>query len=561
MASTTFSVFRYFVKNFPIRTTSALILLIAAGLVETVGISALLPLLNTFLDSNTPGEPNFLTQLTDTLFNTLNIEQNFRNLLIVVVVTISLKAVIIYHALKIVSFAATDITKDLRTKLINALINAKWSYYTTLPIGQSATSIANEAENASHFFTMMGKSFAAFIQAIIYIYIAIMIDWKISLFAIIFGGMSALLMKSLVIKAKITGTAMADNLTKLIVNITEALSGAKAIKAMGQEKHFINLIQGNIQKVNEAKKQQLISNLLLQAFHEPALVIIIALGIFWAHTYSNYPLAELFLIGFLFQRLISQINMLQNTYQKTLNFEGSVKSILSATSHAEENIEKHTGAKVPNFKDKIIFNNVNISYGSKKILTDFSNEIRANKITLLFGPSGVGKCTLLDSLLGFIHPQSGSITIDDINIKDIDIQKWRESIGFVPQDTFLFNKTIYENITLGDSSVSEDDVLYTLDKTNALSFVQELENGIHFHVGEKGNKLSGGQKQRLAMARSIVRKPKILILDESTTGLDKENEKLIIQTLKLMSKSTTIIIISHEPSMRHHADHIIDLSK
>ena len=181
-------IFKYFITAYPYRSVVVLFTLLLAGLIETVGIGALLPLLNVIIDTSAEPASNILTQTTNRIFGTLHLEQNFQNLLCIIVVTIVMKSVIVYYAMKTVAFASTDITKDLRTNLIQSLMRAKWTYYSALPIGQSSTSIATEAENAGHFFMLMGKTIAALTQAIIYAIIAFLVDWKISLFAILFGG-------------------------------------------------------------------------------------------------------------------------------------------------------------------------------------------------------------------------------------------------------------------------------------------------------------------------------------------------------------------------------------
>tara|TARA_R110002126_G_scaffold291807_1_gene459778 strand:+ start:233819 stop:235438 length:1620 start_codon:yes stop_codon:yes gene_type:complete len=532
--------------------------LLVAGVVEVIGIGALLPLLNIVLNI-TPSEDNVLTQAITTIFSTLGIEQSFQNLLLIIVVTITLKATIIFQALKTVAYIAIDITHDLRQKFIRAIMKAEWGYYSALDVGKSANAIATESDYAGQFCTIMGKTLSSAIQAGIYISIAFTIDWKISLAAIIMGGFLAFTLKFLVRMARDAGNRMANALNQLLSRLNESLSGAKPIKAMGEEERYIDLLSADTQDLQEARKGLALSALLLNLIHEPMLVLLMAVGLFWAYTYANYPMSELFMMAFLFNRLLSQVNMVQNHYQKTSVFEGAVNAILEKTQIASEHVEPVFGAKSVKLEKEIRLDNITLAYDDENILSDFTNKIPAKKMTVVFGPSGSGKSTLLDNVLGLLSPKKGMIYIDGVPLCDIDIQQWRRKVGYVPQETFLFHDTIFKNVTLGDTNITQERIIEALKITNAWGFIQKLDGGLHHIVGERGGKLSGGQRQRIALARALVRNPSVLILDEATSGLDKANEKSIINALKGMVPNITIIAISHDPKILDIADHVIRL--
>lgn len=561
MTKNPFSLFQSLIKAYPLKAAFTLGALLLAGVVETIGIGALLPLLNVILQEQGNQEPNNLSVLIENIFNFFGLELSFQNLLGVIVVTITLKAVIIFQAMKMVSFTAADITKDTRVNLIKALMAAKWEYFGNLPIGQSSNAIASESEYAGHYFIMMSKTIAAVIQTIFYALIAFVVDWRVSLMAIIIGAIAAFFFKFFVRKARESGVEMAESLKNLLKQLNESLMGVKPLKAMGESERFISLLEKNIIDVNNAKKSQYVSNLSLNGFHEPIIVIFIAIGFYWAHIYASYPMTELLLIAFLFYRLISQINLIQNNYQKTANHEGAVQSVLKATKIAQDNVEVISGAGQVTLSRDIAFKDFSFSYQNNPVFTKFNATLPAHKMSVIFGPSGIGKSTLIDSILGFLAPQEGQILIDDTPIAAIDILKWRHTIGYVPQETFLFHDSVFANITLGDERITEDQVCHALKLSNALSFVESLEGGLHHIVGERGGKLSGGQRQRISMARALVRVPKLLILDEATTGLDKESENEILNALQNMLPDITIIAISHDPHILDIADHVIHLEK
>jgi ATP-binding cassette subfamily C protein len=179
--------------------------------------------------------------------------------------------------------------------------------------------------------------------------------------------------------------------------------------------------------------------------------------------------------------------------------------------------------------------------------------------TTIVGPSGVGKTTVVDLVTGLLRPQQGEIWIDDFPLAKIDLKKWRQMIGYVPQETLLLHDSIFVNVTLGDEEPREEDVENALRAAGAWEFVSIQSHGMHTVVGERGHKLSGGQRQRIAIARALVHKPSLLILDEATTALDPASETAICETLQKLAGEITILAISHQPALMKVADHVYRL--
>jgi ATP-binding cassette subfamily C protein len=187
-------------------------------------------------------------------------------------------------------------------------------------------------------------------------------------------------------------------------------------------------------------------------------------------------------------------------------------------------------------------------------------DIPAGKLTTLFGPSGSGKTTAIDLLLGFYDADEGEISVDGQPISDMNIRSWRQKIGYVPQELFLFHESILHNLTLGDSRYSEEDARLALQRAGAWNFVTQQQNGMKTIVGERGARLSGGQRQRIAIARALIRNPRLLVLDEPTTALDPATELEICKTLKELGSDVTIVAISHQRAIAEVADNLIQLS-
>ena len=213
------------------------------------------------------------------------------------------------------------------------------------------------------------------------------------------------------------------------------------------------------------------------------------------------------------------------------------------------------------FRERIELKNITFEYSNKVILNNISFNIHSSDIVAMIGESGSGKTTIIDLISGLTKVQKGVINIDNNSIKDINLSYWRNQIGYVPQDPFIIHDNILNNITLENENYTKSDIQWAVNQSGSKNFIDSKNEGLEFNVGEHGNKLSGGQKQRIAIARAIIRKPKILILDEPTSALDRTSANQIQETLKHLQDSMTIIIITHQNELAEIATKIIRIEK
>jgi ATP-binding cassette subfamily B protein len=227
-------------------------------------------------------------------------------------------------------------------------------------------------------------------------------------------------------------------------------------------------------------------------------------------------------------------------------------------------IESNTNKKIiENVIGIVDFDHVSYSYpqSDKKAIDDLTLSAKPGEMIALVGPSGSGKSTLINLIIGFLRPQSGRIRIDGKDMGEFDLRSYRRFISVVPQESVLFEGTVRENITYGLGSVSEKQVDGALQAANALEFVRELPEGVDTLVGERGARISGGQKQRLAIARALIRNPRVLILDEATSALDSQSEKEIQLALETLMSSRTTFVVAHRLSTVQKADRILVLDR
>jgi ATP-binding cassette subfamily C protein len=203
---------------------------------------------------------------------------------------------------------------------------------------------------------------------------------------------------------------------------------------------------------------------------------------------------------------------------------------------------------------------VSFGFGHRLVLDDVSMTIPADRLTVLMGPSGIGKTTLVDLLLGLYAPHRGRILVDGTPLTELDLRAWRGMIGYVPQEIILFHDTVFANLALGDPAITAERAKSALETAGAWPFVASLPKGLMTTVGERGLQLSGGQRQRIALARALLFEPKLLVLDEVTSALDPGTEAEICANVRALDGRLTIIAITHRPAWVDVADQLYELA-
>jgi ATP-binding cassette subfamily C protein len=260
-------------------------------------------------------------------------------------------------------------------------------------------------------------------------------------------------------------------------------------------------------------------------------------------------------------RFFSKAIKVSSQIQSLAASESAYHSLQEFLEDAESNGESlHEGAP-PLLVHHITLRDVTFAYAEGAVLSRFNGEIKANKITSVIGPSGAGKTTLLDLIAGLLEPSNGEICVDGVPMANIDTREWRNLVGYVPQEPFLLNDSVYSNVALGDPSITRDNVISALTGANAWEFVESLDGQLDFNVGERGSRLSGGQRQRVMIARALVNRPTLLIFDEATSSLDAISEREVCNTILNLRGTHTIICASHRPMLVEASDQIIKMDK
>ena len=271
-------------------------------------------------------------------------------------------------------------------------------------------------------------------------------------------------------------------------------------------------------------------------------------------------IGDVVLLTSFFGQLIGSVILLSSLMPQIAKGFASIKSLGEVLESPD--IEANSGKPpIASINGEIRFDHVTFAYsqGNRSAISDLSFDAKPGELVAIVGPSGSGKSTLINLIIGFLVPKSGSISIDGMDLSKYDLRSFRKFISVVPQESILFDGTVTENITYGLESVQDSEVQEALRAANALEFVNELPEGANTLVGERGARISGGQKQRLAIARALIRNPKILILDEATSALDSRSEKEIQSALEVLMEDRTTFVVAHRLSTVQKADCILVL--
>jgi ATP-binding cassette, subfamily C, bacterial len=556
-----------FARAYPRQSLVMLACLLLATVAEGIGLSSLLPLLGLAAQAGTgistnPDSPvgkGGLAHVASDLLLSVGLQPSIGLLLVLIVGGMTLKAGFVLLAQKQIGYTVAQVATDLRLALIRALLAARWEYYVRQPVGSLANAFATEASRAAQAYLYGATITTLIIEAVLYSSLAIAVSWQATLVAMGVGVLIAYVLHHLVRRSRRAGAQQTKLLKTVLAQLTDVLYAVKPLKAMARESLIGPLLEGETQRLNRAFQREVLSKEMLRALQEPLVVASLAGGLYIALTRWALPLDSLILLAVLFGNLLNSLNKVQKQYQQMVSYESAFWSIRATIDQSERERQTTQGRKKPVLKSAIHLNQLSFSYGDLLVLHGVSLTIPVGRVTAIIGPSGAGKTSIADLLIGLVRPQAGDVWIDDVPLSEVDLKGWRQMVGYVPQETFLLHESVCMNVTLGDPDLTTADVESALQAAGAWEFVAVLPEGIHTAVGERGARFSGGQRQRIAIARALVHKPQFLILDEATASLDPESEAAICTTVQQLRGAMTILIISHQPALLRVADTVYHL--
>lgn len=530
-----------------------------ASIADGFGIATLLPLMSVIGDE--PAKASGLSQSILKMLADLHISPHPPVLLGFVVGGTVLKALLMVLAMRLVASTVAQVAAKLRVSLVDALIGARWSFYVRQPVGRFSAALGSESTAAGEAYMASMQMLSQVVQGVVYLTVAALVSWKLALFTL---GVCAIMLGTLarfLVIARRSAKNQAALLRVILARLTDVLIGIKPMKAMARQARFAQLFDLDLKEIKRTYRRQSFAKNVNKALQEPIIALCLALGIYVALTALHMPVAEVIVMSLLLAKTVMVIGKAQQELQNFYTHQNGLISVQHAVEQAQAERETNSGLSTPTLERGIEFRSISFGHDQQLTLREVNAQIACGSIVSITGPSGAGKTTLVDLLLGFHRPRHGEVYVDGRSLAEIDLLQWRQLIGYVPQELILFHETIEANITLGEPRFSEDDVRRALDGAGAAEFIAGLPQGLETIVGERGSVLSGGQRQRIALARALLHRPKLLILDEATSALDPSTENLIIQNvLRLVrEQGITVLSVTHHPAWIAVSDQVIRL--
>jgi ATP-binding cassette subfamily B protein len=534
-------------------------LLLAAGVIDTLTVLSIAPVVD-FLVSADPDAMSGLTRRLVAAMGALGIPASLTSLLMLFVGANFLRSGVMILAQRYVQKTKYAVLHDLSFRTFDDLLHARWYFFTQARQGAMQSTFLREIGNVADAFAAMGQILSNTLQAMLYLIVPLSVSWQVTLLSIGTAVVFAVPFSLIGRWSTRLGRTTAETATDLSVAIQETLASIRIIIGFGAQESGIARYREavNAHVAAALKSQTLVFG--LPIFYYPFGMLVLAVAL-WGASWWNIPLSNTAVLLYALVKIVPAISGVVGHKNLLDNFYPSYEQVLALGQQARAMRQPSGGQAFAGLRRGLAVEHVSFSYpDGPLILSDIDVRIPKGQTVAFVGESGAGKSTLIDLIMRFHDPVDGRILVDGVPLTELDVQSYRARVGFVPQDSVLFNTSVRENLRWSRPGATDDEIRAACHDAHAAEFIDRLPNGYATIIGDRGVRLSGGQIQRLALARAILRRPEILILDEATSSLDTHSERLIQQALDRIRKDTTLVVVAHRLSTIASADHIYVLS-
>lgn len=453
--------------------------------------------------------------------------------------------------------------RKIRVENLDYLGNLKYKFFLDSDQGRIQNAYTGEVDRVGRSYGSYFLSFQNGILVLIYMIFAVLIDWKFAVLVSLGGIFSNLLFKKIYHRTEKSSNQLTRGGNYLQGLMLQSVANFKYLKASGKLNFYLKRVKEQAVDVENTNNKISKYGNILFATREPIIILVVCTVIFVQTQILGTPLEGILISLLFFYRALTSLMQAQASWNTFLQVSGSLDNMTEFTKELTVNQEKKGKIPFDKLKEGLSLRNVSLFYGKKEVIKSLDLEIPKTKAIALVGESGSGKTSVINLIAGLIPPDKGTLKVDGFLITDLNIATYQERIGYISQDSVIFNDTIFNNVTFWDEPTPENLTKYKVacERAAILEFIDTLEMKEHEVLGNNGLNLSGGQRQRISIARELYKDIDILILDEATSALDSETEKEIQENIDRLKGHYTIIIIAHRLSTVKQADNIIFLNK
>jgi len=547
----------------------ALVLALALGLSEGIGLFLILPLLSIAGVPMAGSAPPAAVAWLSTAFERLGLPQTLPAVLAVFVVMIGARSALQRAETLALAQLENGFVSRLRANLYEAIAKTRWTYFTQTKGATFTHALTTEAERAGIAVSQVFQFVLHVVLLATYTVVALQLSPVLTGCALLAALTLLLLSSRATMRVKSGGEAVSRELGALHAAAAEHMTGMKTVRSFGAEDRSAGEFRALVRQAG-LSEMFLVGAQATSAL-QLSLAAAIAIGVFVYASLSWLQLSMSTVLLFLlvFSRMLPRATAAITAFQHVL---GSLPGFLhierlTAACQGQSDLGDHASSlPSPVFRRSIGLHGVTFGYDegvSRHAVDGVSLDIPFGTVTAIVGASGAGKSTVADLVLGLLSPDHGRITVDGEPLLPQHWGDWRRQVGVVPQESFLLHDSIRANLLWSVPTASERDVMDALRDASAESLVERFPDGLDTIVGDRGSRLSGGERQRLALARALLRRPRLLVLDEATSSLDAENERHVLEALGRLSGRATVLLITHRLSAVRGADviHVMEAGR
>ena len=546
---------RYLYSTIRWRLFVWLALIVLASLLEGVTLGLFLPII-VGTDSDAP-----LQRLFTSAFDYLGIQYTLPLALGAMTALYALRTALVFLQEIYVARLIAGLMVDIKNRMVDQLLKADYQYFTRRGIGYFNNAVTVELTNLTNAFNYCTQATVAAGFTVAYVLLALFVNPILAVAFIIFSVPAYFLLNAafrLVQRVSILNT---ENNALLQSHLVQTLNGFKYFKATASTRGILRAVSSAIGEQGCLfYAQRRLESLVKNGIDMLTVLLIVALLLYYVEIVGT-AFVEMVFVLVILRRTLTFAQNTQRSFQRFLDFSGSVRLFRGLDEELSVNAEVFEAADPPDFDQPIRLDNVSFGYdGSAPVLDGISLVIPPRRKVAFVGASGAGKTTLATMLTGILRPTSGVISIGGVPYSRIDQRRLRQGIGYVTQESVIFNDTVLNNVSLWDyEGSSRGRVAPAAEAAHASEFIENLPDGYDTLLGDNGMKISGGQRQRVAIARELFKNVRVLIFDEGTSALDTEAERIIQENIDALRKNTTLVLIAHRLSTVRNSDMIFVL--